>query len=125
MIKNKKAYNKRNSKNKFYIKRKSKKKSNNKHIKRNIKLSKIYDKKKKRQKVVKSSGKRIKVLDIFFNLIAFLLFTISYYFYFLSLEKCLKGQEVCSTNWDWIKLKIKQFIISAILVIFLIILIIL
>ena len=64
------------------------------------------------------------ILNIFFNLISLLLFIISYYFYFLSLEKCTKGDDECTRKWDWIKLKIMQFCTSAAIIIFLIILII-
>ena len=42
----------------------------------------------------------------------FALFGLSYYFYFLSLESCLKGEGPCSIDIDWIKKKIIQEIIS-------------
>ena len=46
----------------------------------------------------------------FLNTFALLLFSVAYYFYYLSLEKCLKGEGPCSFDWKWITLKIKQFI---------------
>ena len=61
---------------------------------------------------------------IFLNTFALLLFSVAYYFYYLSLEKCLKGEGPCSFDWKWITLKIKQFIISVIIIIFLLFLII-
>ena len=67
--------------------------------------------------------KKKKLKYILNNALGFLLFIISYYCYFLSLEKCLKGEEVCCTQLKWIKQKIKQFIISVLIIIFLIILI--
>ena len=59
-------------------------------------------------------------LFIFFNIISILLFITSYYLYYLSLEKCLDGIDKCGARWDWIKTKIKQLVISGILIIFLI-----
>ena len=53
-----------------------------------------------------------------------LLFIASYYFYYLSLEKCLDGEDACCKRWKWIIKKIKQLIISIILLIFLFFLII-
>ena len=58
------------------------------------------------------------------NLFGFLLFALSYYFYFLSLEKCFDGDDVCCKKLDWIKLKIVQLIISYIIILVLLILII-
>ena len=49
---------------------------------------------------------------------------LSYYFYYLSLEKCFEGDDVCCKKWDWIKLKIIQLTISCIIIIVLLILII-
>ena len=61
---------------------------------------------------------------IIFNLISLLLFIISYYFYYLSLEKCLQGDDACSKKWNWMVSKIIQLIISVVIIIFLEILII-
>ena len=108
---------------KFHINNKkiSKKKIKNDNIKRNRSNNyKLFNDKAKTSEIKK--GKEI--LYIILNVIGLLLFLVSYYFYFLSLEKCLKGEEVCCTNGDWIKLKIKQFSISAIIIIILVILII-
>ena len=90
---------------------------------KSIKVSKFPYKKKGKGKL-QGLNKLKLILNIFFNLISLLLFIISYYFYFLSLEKCTKGDDECSRKWDWIKLKIMQFCKSAAIIIFLIILII-
>jgi len=42
----------------------------------------------------------------------FVLFGLSYYFYFLSLESCFDGEGPCSININWIKKKVVQEIIS-------------
>ncbi len=42
----------------------------------------------------------------------FVLFGLSYYFYFLSLESCFDGEGPCSININWIKKKVIQEIIS-------------
>ena len=60
----------------------------------------------------------------YYNGISIVLFIISYYFYYLSLEKCLDGIAECSTKLNWIKLKIKQYTISLLMNIVLISLII-
>ena len=56
------------------------------------------------------------------NLFALILFITSYYFYYLSLEKCFRGIDACSQKWEWIMLKLTQLIISLVIIIFLIIL---
>ena len=68
--------------------------------------------------------KRKDIIKIYFNIFYVLLFIISYYFYYQSLEKCLDGEALCSQKWDWIKLKITQLIKSAIILIIFLILII-
>ena len=68
--------------------------------------------------------KTSKAFPIFLNLISLLLFISSYYFYYLSLEKCLEGEDVCCKKNKWIMLKIKQLIISIIINSFLLFLII-
>ena len=50
------------------------------------------------------------------NIFALILFTISYHYYYLSLEKCLEGIHLCSKKWNWIIAKIKQLIISVIII---------
>ena len=59
-----------------------------------------------------------KTLKIFFNIIGLFLFIISYYFYYLSLEKCFDGEDFCTVKWNWIKLKLMQLIISTAIIIF-------
>ena len=61
---------------------------------------------------------------IFANLFALILFIISYYFYYLSLEKCFRGIDVCTQRWFWILTKVKQLVISSIIINFNIVLII-
>ena len=61
-------------------------------------------------------------MKFFFNILGLVLFIISYYLYFLSLEKCFEGIDKCSKKWEWIMLKIAQLIISLIIIIILIIL---
>ena len=39
----------------------------------------------------------------------------SYYFYYLSLEKCLKGFDLCGENYKWILKKLTQAVISYIM----------
>ena len=46
-----------------------------------------------------------KYFDIFLYLIA-------YIFYFLSLERCLEGEEICGNNMIWIYKKLVELIIS-------------
>ena len=59
-----------------------------------------------------------------FNIIAIILFIFSYYFYYLSLEKCFAGENRCSVRLKWIRLKIKQLVISLVIITILILLII-
>ena len=55
---------------------------------------------------------------IIVNLFALILFITSYYFYYLSLEKCFEGEEACSQKWEWIMLKLTQLIISLVIIFF-------
>ena len=64
----------------------------------------------------KNSEKKFRVI---FNSIIILLFITSYYFYYLSLEKCFQGEDACSRKLNWIKLKLTQYIISVVLIIIL------
>ena len=68
--------------------------------------------------------KKIKKIELNYNILSLLFFIISYYFFYLSLEKCFEGEEACSKKWEWIILKIAQLIISLIIIIFLSLLII-
>ena len=50
------------------------------------------------------------------NKFAFTLFFVSYYFFLLSLGKCLEGEDICCQKLEWIKKKIIQEIISCIMI---------
>ena len=58
------------------------------------------------------------------NGIAIFFFIVSYYFYYLSLEKCFIGEGECSLRWKWILKKIIQLVISILIIIILMLLII-
>ena len=63
-----------------------------------------------------------KKLILFFNQYsAIIIYIISYSVYFLSLEKCLDGEEICGNNMKWIYTKVFQIIISAEIIVFLLI----
>ena len=64
----------------------------------------------KNQKNLKS------IFKIFFNGIGLLLFIISYYFYYLSLDKCLQGEDECTKKLKWIQLRLNQYIISVVII---------
>ena len=51
-----------------------------------------------------------------FNIIAIILFIFSYLYYYLSLEKCFWGEDRCSARLKWIRIKIKQLVISLIII---------
>ena len=53
--------------------------------------------------------------------IAIFLFISSYFFYYLSLEPCLDGEEICGNKMKWIYKKIAQIIISCEIISYLII----
>ena len=59
------------------------------------------------------------------NIIILFLFLISYFLYYLSLEKCLDGEDGCCIRIKWITKKIIELIISCLLISFLLQLIIL
>ena len=48
------------------------------------------------------------------SFLSFFPFLLSYYLYFLSLEKCMSGEIVCSRKINWIQKKITQSILSSI-----------
>ena len=50
----------------------------------------------------------------FFKLLILLLFFISYLLYFLSLQKCYLGFDLCSTRLGWIRRKVREEICSSI-----------
>ena len=47
-----------------------------------------------------------------FNCIAFFLFILSYYLYYLSLEKCFEGFDLCAIKADWIFIKLFEVCLS-------------
>ena len=51
---------------------------------------------------------------------SFFLFILAYYFFYLSLERCLLGEEPCGNNLKWIYKKFIQLVISCELVTYLI-----
>ena len=66
-----------------------------------------------------------KIKSLIKQIFIFIIFGLSYYFYFLSLESCFDGEGPCTTYIDWIKKKVFQEIISCVLLIMMIQLIIL
>lgn len=56
----------------------------------------------------------------FFLFICIFIFAISYYLYYLSLEKCLDGFDECGIKNDWILTKLIEAILSSIILSFLI-----
>ena len=53
------------------------------------------------------------------NIAIFFIFSLSYYLYYLSLEKCLDGEDECGIKLNWIKKKIIELIISCFIISFL------
>ena len=60
------------------------------------------------------TGKTIKTKhkSILLKSSSFFLFIISYYIFYLSLERCLLGEEPCGNNLKWIYRKFIQVVIS-------------
>lgn len=56
-----------------------------------------------------------KYKNIIKHILIFIMFILSYYFYYLSLESCFDGEGPCSSYINWIKTKIKQELISCLL----------
>ena len=50
------------------------------------------------------------------NKFALIMFFVSYYLFFLSLEKCYEGEDRCCKKWKWIKKKLNQETISCIII---------
>jgi hypothetical protein len=50
------------------------------------------------------------------SLIVFILFSLSYYLFFLSLEKCFEGEDLCCTKLKWIERKVIEEILSCLLI---------
>ena len=113
-----------------YIRSTKQKKNNYFSKNRRIKFIKVkYAKYRYKKKYILKNHKigitkTHKIASIIFNIIGLLLFITSYYFYYLSLEKCFDGEDACSKKLNWIIQKIKQLIISSAIIIFLMILII-
>ena len=59
------------------------------------------------------------------NSFIFILFFLSYYFFFLSLEKCYEGDDICCRKFKWMKLKVIEEAISCLITVVLLELIIL
>ena len=78
-----------------------------------------------KQKYIFIRKNKSKIKNILKQLFIPMIFGLSYYFYFLSLESCFDGEGPCTTYIDWIKKKVIQEIISCILLIMMIQLIIL
>ena len=72
-----------------------------------------------RKKYLKFSNRKILI-----NVSALVLFISAYYLYYLSLEKCFDGVNSCSRKWKWMMKKVKELIISIIIINFNIVLII-
>jgi hypothetical protein len=64
------------------------------------------EEKNKRKSILKTKKKRI------FAFIVLGLFFMSYFFYYLSLEKCMAGFDICAMKSSWIYKKLTQAIIS-------------
>lgn len=52
----------------------------------------------------------------FFKTNSIFLFIISYYLYYLSLEKCYEGFDVCANKTTWISIKLSQLISSSFII---------
>jgi hypothetical protein len=51
-----------------------------------------------------------------FSKVVYIFFILSYYLYYLALEKCMKGQYLCGKNFRWIHKKLAQAILSALII---------
>ena len=58
--------------------------------------------------------------NFFHFIFYFCLFILSYYLYYLSLEKCFEGFDKCGTKHKWISIKLTQLLISVFILAFLI-----
>ena len=54
--------------------------------------------------------------NILKNFICFILFIVSYYLYYLSLEKCYEGNDGCTKKMKWIANKVIEELVSCIFV---------
>ena len=55
----------------------------------------------------------IKIKHLFYKCSTFILFIFSYYIYFMSLEPCYEGEEICGNNMKWIYKKVFQIILAS------------
>ena len=62
------------------------------------------------------TDKKIFILHILRNILFFALFLISYFLYYLSLEKCFEGPDGCSKKEQWIKKKLIEELISCLII---------
>ena len=63
------------------------------------------------EKIVNKNRKK------YINILSLVLFIISYYLFFLSLEKCYDGESICCRKFRWMKKKVIEEIVSCLLVI--------
>ena len=63
----------------------------------------------------KEKSHKKKTIKIAFSIIVSVNFLLSYYLYFLALEKCKEGQYRCSQKINWIYKKLAQAIVSSII----------
>ena len=75
----------------------------------------------KREIIIKSS--LFKNVLFLYKYWTFIIFLIAYILYYLSLEKCIDGEELCGNNMKWIYKKLRELIISCELISFLFLLI--
>ena len=85
-----------------------------------IKLIKRINIKKRRLKRKNIISTIISFIKILSYPLIFILFFVSYYLYFLSLEKCTLKSHICSIQVEWIHKKLKEGICSSFILIFLI-----
>lgn len=78
----------------------------------------IIKKKKEINKRKKIKKKKI-VNESYFNIVIFIFFILSYYLFFLSLEQCYEGVDICCKKFRWIKVKLVEESISCIITIIL------
>ncbi len=98
----------------------------NKKLKKNVFIAKKYHSLKKnnkkgiilrKQKLSRRKKKTIKKLNNL-SFIYPILYLISYLLYFLSLEKCFEGEDICATKMTWIKKKVVELLISCLILLY-------
>ena len=68
----------------------------------------------------KKINSRISLIKVLLYPLILIIFLVSYYLYFLSLEACTLKSHICSIKFEWINKKIKEGMYSSFLLIFLI-----